>query len=62
MMWWHALIQAGAVPGSGGKADDVERVATEQADLVEGSELQTYQVADRTKSTVPAAARWKSVV
>ncbi|HEX9217165.1 MAG TPA: hypothetical protein VF864_09345 [Gemmatimonadales bacterium] len=56
MMWWHALIQAGAVPGSGGKADDVERVATEQADLVEGSELQTYQVADRTKSTVPAAA------
>src|SRR5207247_8502721 len=56
MMWWHALIQAGAVPGNGGKADDVERVATEQADLVEGSELQTYQVADRTKSTIPAAA------
>ncbi len=67
MTWWHALVKAGAVPGNGGKTDDVEGAATEQADLVEGSELQTYPVADRTKSNIPAASflngieRWNVV-
>ena len=57
MTWWHALIQAGAVPGNRGRADDVESGggATEQADLVEGSELQTYPLADRTESQIPPA-------
>jgi hypothetical protein len=42
MTWWQALIAAGAVPGSGGKGDEVE--AGERADLVEGNELQTHPI------------------
>src|SRR6266550_470687 len=42
MTWWQALIAAGAVPGSGGKGDEPE--AADDADLVEGAELQAYSV------------------
>jgi len=55
MTWWQALIDAGAVAGGGGKTDDAETGATAHADLVEGSELQIHQVADRAGSQIPAA-------
>jgi hypothetical protein len=49
MTWWHALIDAGAVPAayapqpiSGSTRDEVE--AGERADLVEGNELQTHPI------------------
>jgi hypothetical protein len=49
MTWWHALIDAGAVPAAyapppsgGSPRDEVE--AGERADLVEGNELQTHQI------------------
>src|SRR5438093_3940428 len=49
MTWWHALIDAGAIPAtyapppSGGSTrDEVE--AGERADLVEGNELQAHPI------------------
>ena len=49
MTWWHALIDAGAVPaaygpmpGAGSTRDEVEGGA--RADLVEGNELQTHPI------------------
>src|SRR5438093_5997196 len=49
MTWWHALIDAGAIPAtyapppSGGSTrDEVE--GGERADLVEGNELQTHPI------------------
>jgi hypothetical protein len=54
MTWWHALIAAGAVPGSGNRSDEPE--ATDHADLVEGSDLQIHPVTDRTHSQIPAEA------
>jgi len=49
MTWWHALIDAGAIPaayapppGGGSRRDEVE--AGERADLVEGNELQTHPI------------------
>jgi len=49
MTWWHALIDAGAIPAayapppSGGSTRD-EVAAGERADLVEGNELQTHPI------------------
>ena len=66
MTWWQALIAAGAVPGNGGKSDDAE--TPEQADLVEGSELQVHPIADRAEARIPARVsflngieRWRVV-
>src|SRR5439155_23847145 len=42
MTWWQALIDAGAVPGAGGRGDEPE--AGERADLVEGNELQAHPI------------------
>ena len=49
MTWWHALIDAGAIPAAyapppsgGSRRDEVE--AGERADLVEGNELQTHPI------------------
>jgi len=49
MTWWHALIDAGAIPAAyapppsgGSRRDEVE--ASERADLVEGNELQTHPI------------------
>jgi hypothetical protein len=49
MTWWHALIDAGAIPATyappptaGSTRDDVE--AGERADLVEGNELETLPI------------------
>jgi len=53
MTWWQALIDAGAVPGAGGKGDEAE--AGERADLVEGTELQTYPIPDQGATKAPAA-------
>ena len=58
MTWWHALIDAGAVPAaytpppSGGRTrDDVE--AGERADLVEGNELQTHPIPPNPQPLIP---------
>jgi hypothetical protein len=54
MTWWQALIAAGAVPGSGSRSDEPEVRAGDRADLVEGADLQTYPLADRTDARIPA--------
>jgi hypothetical protein len=52
MTWWQALIEAGAVPGHGGKGDEAE--AGERADLVEGTELEAHPVP--SPGAIPASA------
>ena len=42
MTWWQALLDAGAVPGNGRKSDEPE--AGDQADVVEGVELDTHAI------------------
>jgi hypothetical protein len=49
--WWQALIAAGAVPGNGGRTDEVE--SGERADLVEGTELETHAVPERGAARIP---------
>jgi hypothetical protein len=60
MTWWQALIEAGAVPGGGGKSDDPEGV--ELADLVEGTELQAHPIPTgphpRAASFLNGLERW----
>ncbi|HEV8380404.1 MAG TPA: hypothetical protein VGQ29_02385 [Gemmatimonadales bacterium] len=53
MTWWQALIDAGAIPGNGGKGEEPEPSAAEPADIVEGRELETFAV-DRAAARVPA--------
>ena len=65
MSWWRAVIEAGAVAGNGGRGDESE--ALHQADLVEGSELESHALADRGAIRVPSASflngieRWSVV-
>jgi len=42
MSWWQAVIDAGAVPGNGGRGDEAE--PSENADLVEDAELQAHPI------------------
>src|SRR5882762_10607335 len=45
MTWWHALIEAGAVPGGSGLgAWDLGETATSDTSIVEDSELQTHPI------------------
>jgi hypothetical protein len=70
MTWWHALIDAGAVPAaytpppSGGSTrDDAE--AGERTDLVEGNELETHPIPEaripRSVSFLNGMQRWSVV-
>jgi hypothetical protein len=56
MTWWQALVAAGAVPGAGGKFDESE--PAEDAELVEGSELDVHAVpgSDAGSLRIPRAA------
>lgn len=54
MTWWHALIEAGAVPGNGGKSDEIE--TGERADLVEGTELRAHGIPARSAANIPRLA------
>jgi hypothetical protein len=53
MTWRQALIDAGAIPGNGGKGEEPEPSAAEPADIVEGGELETFAVV-RAAARVPA--------
>ena len=50
MTWWQALVQAGAVPGSGSTGDEPE--VSERAELVEDGELQAHPI-PRTRVATP---------
>src|SRR6267378_1510892 len=61
MTWWHALIEAGAVPAAyapppsvGASARD-EAVGNAPADLVEDAELETHAVASPLAGVIPRA-------
>src|SRR4030081_1769282 len=60
MTWWHALIDAGAVPASyvpppSGGASARDETQGAPADLVEDAELQTHPVASQRSEVIPRA-------
>ena len=61
MTWWHALIEAGAVPAayapppSVGESGRAEAESNAPADLVEDAELETHAVASPLAGVIPRA-------
>ncbi|HEY7194764.1 MAG TPA: hypothetical protein VH439_13575 [Gemmatimonadales bacterium] len=44
MTWWQALIEAGAIPATGGRRDEAEPSEQAAVDLVEDAELETHPI------------------
>lgn len=51
MTWWQALLEAGAIPASGGRSDEPE--AGERAEVVEGTDVRVHPVTTRGIAGVP---------
>jgi len=65
MTWWKALIEAGAVPATGARRDDIEQTQQGTAELVEDAELQTHPIPEpqipSTASFLNGIERWSVV-